>query len=77
MNGIRVKSVARQRSFLERLRIWFWDVIWEIEDFPSRETYDFIEVNPGEEGYDESHWEFGYDINPMTFEVKDGVATKK
>ncbi len=77
MDVIRVKSVVRQRSFRERFRIWYQDVIWAIKAFPSRQTRDFVPVYPGQEGYNEANWRFDIDPSPMRFEVKDGVPTKK
>ncbi len=72
MTEIRYKIEFRKYTFWRRFRIWrqgIWDALLEI---PPDRYAEYIQLKKGDAGYEEAHWKFETNLNPLRYTLGNG-----
>lgn len=72
MNELRFKTERREYTFWQRISIWWRNVLQAVKDLPPKEWFEYIELNPGEPGYEDAPFSCVTDPNPVRFKIENG-----
>src|SRR5882762_11521447 len=68
----RYRSETRPYTKWQRITIWFNGVIEAIKSVPDKDYSEFVEVHPGEPGYDDAPWKSVVAPNPLRWRFENG-----